>query len=786
MQQGPQHIQTGRLDPRTLLMKRFMILRTIGQGGMGAVYKAQDLKRRTVCAIKEMSLSMVPPEDREKAVHNFKTEAQMLSGLKHPNLPSVAGYFAEGTRHFLVMEYIEGLTLDEYLLRNDAPFSEGRVLGWARQLCDVLTYLHSQQPPIIFRDMKPGNIMLMRDGRVKLIDFGIARFFRYMGAQDTQLLGTPGYAPPEQYGKAQTDKRSDIYSLAMTLFQLMTNTLSEKGFGLNDVHTLYPLISLPVARALEKATSLAPEDRFQSAEDFRRALFSENTFMFENGEQALTAEELAGLAARFSDEAADYLFSGEIEDWLRKIGNANLARVTRDIRNQHLDPYEAVDLFLQAVLGPNVHILTSSGKQSIVTKSSRGGIPVVPPLDQTAEYRDIQDWTSHRSMPPARIPDIIVQPLTLDFGEVYPGLSEPLWLTISDERGTHGTIATSEQWIQLDETSFDGINTHLSVRVNTLRLHGSMHHTGSIVVMPDEEDEEQDIVVAVEVDVLDTIGTYPDPAMNGQGGRGVPGAMVLDEEDYEDPVAVANGKPMTMAPQQSSTPTISPQNMAHYEEYKAKYGDPFDENEDNTAASGWHPSQASSRQQLWLRHGLTVFAAFMLASLCFTLISKIASLPLQSLLPPNSWFIAVLSCIGPAATLGALMLNWDRTWSFSDTINRLCTGMSTAFAALSLCELAWQFLFHANAPTPRLFVMLLVAAIASVLGITMQVSDRIIYGVHRALQSARWPVMVALIALGGILGYFLTIGFALDFFTFFGILAGGIVATALVTRVDQI
>ena len=132
------------------------------------------------------------------------------------------------------------------------------------------------------------------------------------------------------------------------------------------------------------------------------------------------------------------------------------------------------------------------------------------------------------------------------------------------------------------------------------------------------------------------------------------------------------------------------------------------------------------------------------------------------------------------------MLNWNRTWSFSDTINRLCTGMCTAFAALSLCELAWQFLFHANAPTPQLFVMLLVAAFGSVLGINTQVSDRIIYVVRRALQGAHWLVMVALIVLGGILGFFLSVGFALDFFTFLGIVVGGGIATLLVTRVEQI
>jgi len=289
-------------------------------------------------------------------------------------------------------------------------------------------------------------------------------------------------------------------------------------------------------------------------------------------------------------------------------------------------------------------------------------------------------------------------------------------------------------------------------------------------------------VVKVEVDVPGNIAMYPDPAMNGQHRREAPGATVLDEEDYESPVAFANGKTMSMDPQQASAPTLSRENMAHYEEYKDKYGDPFDENEDKTAASGWHPSTVSPLQQLWLRRSLTVFAAFMLACLYYSLLSKMASLPLQSLLPPNSWFIAVLSGIGPAATLGALMLNWNRTWSFSDTINRFCTGTSTAFAALSLCELGWQFLFHANAPILQLFVMLLVAAFGSVLGINAQVSNRIISTMHRALQVARWLVVVALIVLGGILGYFLTVGFTLDFFTIIGILAGGAVATLLVTR----
>src|SRR5690242_16125471 len=234
---------------------------------MGAVYQARDLKRQAVCAVKEMSLSKVPPEERSQAIENFKAEAHMLWGLSHPNLPTFTGFFSENQRdpenqrYFMVMEYVEGSTLEDLLERNGQPFWERRVLGWARQLCDVLEYLHSQNPPIIFRDMKPGNIMLTRDGRIKLIDFGIARFFHPMNAVDTQLLGTPGFAPPEQYGKAQTDERSDIYSLAITLFQLLTDTLSETGFGLKDVRSVNPHISFTVARALEKAASLNPEDR---------------------------------------------------------------------------------------------------------------------------------------------------------------------------------------------------------------------------------------------------------------------------------------------------------------------------------------------------------------------------------------------------------------------------------------------------------------------------------------------------------------------------------------------
>ncbi|HEY6410135.1 MAG TPA: protein kinase, partial [Ktedonobacteraceae bacterium] len=549
----------------------------------------------------------------------------------------------------------------------------------------VLAYLHSQHPPIIFRDMKPGNIMVMRDNRAKLIDFGIARFFRFSSSQDTQLLGTPGYAPPEQYGKAQTDERSDIYSLAMTLYQLLTNTLSEKGFGLTDVHSTYPSISLPVARTLEKATALAPGDRFQSIEAFRRVLFSDNTFLFENGEQATTAQELAELCARFSDEAADYIFNGEIETWLKKIGNTNLARRTRDISAVHSDPEEAVDEFLQAVLGPNVHIRTGTGKQSTITKSSRTGIPAVPPRSRTTEHR--------RRLPANGVPDIVVEPLILDFGEVYPGLSEPLLLTITDERGIHGTIATNESWIQIDETSFDGVSTHINVRVNALRLRGSTHYSGKIVVMPDEDDEEQDIEVAVEVDVMSSIAKvdiYPEPVMNGRNSGASASDAYLDEvNDDEAVISRANGMSMSMTPPQNNAVTLSPKNKAHYEEYAAKYGEPSGGGNSPTQ-NGWEPVQTSPSQHTWAQRSLTIFSSFMLASLFYTALSQMPFLGHQSPLPPNPWFSVVLMGIVPSATLGTLIVNWNRNWGMRDTLNRLCTSLSTALLAVSSCVVLWQ------------------------------------------------------------------------------------------------
>lgn len=322
---------------------------------MAAVYKARDTRYETWCAIKEMSLSMAPANERSQALANFLAEARILSRLKHPNMPAFTDFFTEGERYFLVMEFVNGNTLEELLEANHGPFSEQRILGWARQLCDVLEYLHNQQPPVIFRDLKPGNIMLTEGGRIKLIDFGIARLFRRSGFQDTQLLGTPGFAPPEQYGSAQTDERSDIYSLAMTLAQLMTDAVNDNGFGLKDIHSTYPHISPPVAHVLEKATSLKPDDRYKSVLIFRQALLGIGTFRFENGDEAITPDELADICSRYSSEALDYLFSGEIEAWLQDSGQEEIAHSITNLRMAGDTGEEALNRLIQLLSGSPRH-----------------------------------------------------------------------------------------------------------------------------------------------------------------------------------------------------------------------------------------------------------------------------------------------------------------------------------------------------------------------------------------------------------------------------------------------
>ncbi|MGH2507683.1 MAG: protein kinase domain-containing protein, partial [Ktedonobacteraceae bacterium] len=221
-----------------LLKQRYRIISQLGKGGFGAVYKALDMQfAKRIVAIKEMSQQNLGPQELVDATNSFRHEALLLSSLIHPNLPRIYEQFTDGGRWYLVMDFIEGETLEEYMFKvAGGKLSVDKVLSIGIQLCTVLEYLHNRQQPVIFRDLKPANIMLTSLGHIYLIDFGIARHFKPGQSKDTSALGSTGYAAPEQYGKSQTTPRADIYSLGVTLHELLT--------GLNPVDSPFTFARL--------------------------------------------------------------------------------------------------------------------------------------------------------------------------------------------------------------------------------------------------------------------------------------------------------------------------------------------------------------------------------------------------------------------------------------------------------------------------------------------------------------------------------------------------------------
>jgi serine/threonine-protein kinase len=266
---------TGMLPANTMLAGRYTVLSKLGKGGMGAVYLVSDNRLAgKQWAVKEMSdAALTDPGEKRKAVEAFQREATLLASLNHPNLTKVVDYFAEGGKHYLVMDYVSGQTLEETLDARTVPFAEAQVVAWAEQLCDVLSYLHSQATPIIFRDLKPGNIMIDQNGRLRLIDFGVARLFKPGQSRDTENFGTAGYAPPEQYGKGQTDARSDVYALGATLHQMLTlRDPTDEPFKFPAVTALNSVVSPHVNMAVMRAVEQDRDRRWSSAVEMAKAL----------------------------------------------------------------------------------------------------------------------------------------------------------------------------------------------------------------------------------------------------------------------------------------------------------------------------------------------------------------------------------------------------------------------------------------------------------------------------------------------------------------------------------
>ncbi len=259
------------LEIGSLVDGKYKILSEIGHGGMSIVYMAINEKANKTWAIKEVRKDGVL--DFEAVRQGLIVETDMLKRLRHPNLPSIIDVIEDETTLLIVMDYIEGNSLSKALEEFGAQPQE-YVIEWAKQLCDVLGYLHSRQPPIIYRDMKPANIMLKPDGNLTLIDFGTAREFKEKNLADTICLGTVGYAAPEQFGgMGQTDARTDIYCLGATLYHLVTGcNPSEPPYEIKPIREINSSLSSGLERIIQKCTQRNPDDRYQSAAELMYAL----------------------------------------------------------------------------------------------------------------------------------------------------------------------------------------------------------------------------------------------------------------------------------------------------------------------------------------------------------------------------------------------------------------------------------------------------------------------------------------------------------------------------------
>lgn len=257
---------------QTLFNGRYKIIKTIGSGGMGTVYLAESVSLGTRWAIKAI-------EKKASDNYDLLAEPNILKKLNHPALPRIVDIEHDENYLYVIEDYIEGTPLDKQLQLRES-FDEATVIEWTKQLCNVLLYLHNQKPhPIIYRDMKPSNIIVSTDNIVKVIDFGIAREFKSDSGSDTSYMGTRGYAAPEQYGTSQTDARTDIYSLGVTMYHLLTGkSPNEPPYEFRQLRQLNKYFSEGIEFIVNKCVQNDPTNRYQSAAELLYDLGNIHTF----------------------------------------------------------------------------------------------------------------------------------------------------------------------------------------------------------------------------------------------------------------------------------------------------------------------------------------------------------------------------------------------------------------------------------------------------------------------------------------------------------------------------
>lgn len=296
----------------TIIQGKYEILKLIGKGGMSKVYLAMDQNLNKQWAVKEIE-KRAWDKNNKVVIQSAMAEANMIKKLDHPALPRIVDIIDKEDVIYVVMDYIEGEPLNSVLAKYGAQPQE-TVIEWAKQLCLVLDYLHTRKPPIIYRDMKPANVMLQPDGNIKLIDFGIAREYKEQNLADTVSLGTKGYAAPEQFGgKGQTDARTDVYCLGVTLYHLLTGqNPCEPPYEIYPIRYWNPQLSSGLEAIILKCTQMNPQDRYQSCAELLYALnhYNEMDESYRRKQKKRLSRFIGVLSAACVSLAAGLLFQG--------------------------------------------------------------------------------------------------------------------------------------------------------------------------------------------------------------------------------------------------------------------------------------------------------------------------------------------------------------------------------------------------------------------------------------------------------------------------------------------
>jgi len=371
----------GALQTNTILLARYKIEGHLGGGGQGAVYQARDLnfpEARRLVAIKEMHVAAADPNLRAATMKTFQREANILATLNHPAIPKIFDFFDQNDRAYLVMEYINGRDLEAILVKTKTLPNE-KILEWAIDLCDVLHYLHSHQPePIIFRDMKPANIMIDSLGKVRLIDFGIAKVF-VSGLPQT-MIGTEGYSAPEQY-KGKANPSSDIYSLGATLHHVLTRSDPRLeppfSFAERPILELNPEASPQLAAVVMRALEFEPDKRFKNCAEMKEAFEAlryrsapiEVTTPKQNaGGQGAAAD--GGKSTAFFGEEGDTQLSGVAARWTFTVEDEIRSSPSMLGTTVYIGSYDT-----------NIWALNVETGKQVWKHATEGGIATTPAID---------------------------------------------------------------------------------------------------------------------------------------------------------------------------------------------------------------------------------------------------------------------------------------------------------------------------------------------------------------------------------------------------------------------